>query len=201
MRITIGEHNCLHTTLYTKPNTKNQLLLLSSAHPPSVTRSSAYSLFLRLKGICSDEEAFTEEAEKLPSKLEARRKKTRGWWRQQGVGLVSSWKQGPWRKWRSKRPTGQGSTGWSATTTFACVQPCEESWKTALGQHAPGFPSMPKPAFRRVKTLREELVRSRLPGRELRTRAGFLYNSYLLNPSYGRVMRLSHSRWNFNRTE
>ena len=47
---------------------------------------------------------------------------------------------------------------------------------------------MPKPAFRRVKTLREELVRSRLPGRELRTRAGFLYNSYLLNPGYGRVM-------------
>ena len=81
MRITIGEHNCLHTTLYIKPNTKNQLLLLSSAHPPSVTRSSAYSLFLRLKGICSDEEAFTEEAEKLPSKLEARRKKTSGWWR------------------------------------------------------------------------------------------------------------------------
>ena len=33
------------------------------------------------------------------------------------------------------------------------------------------FPNMPKPAFRRGKTLREELVRSKLPGKDLRRAA------------------------------
>ena len=41
VRITLGEDGKLHTTLYVKPNTKNQLL----------TPTSAYSLFLRLRRI------------------------------------------------------------------------------------------------------------------------------------------------------
>ena len=72
VRITLGEDNKLHTTLYVKPNTKNQLLLPTSAHPPFVTKSSAYSLFLRLRRICSEEETYQEEADKLQARLEAR---------------------------------------------------------------------------------------------------------------------------------
>ena len=72
VRITLGEDGKLNTTLYVKPNTKNQLLLPSSSHPPFVTKSSAYSLFLRLRRICSEEETFLEEADRLQDKLEAR---------------------------------------------------------------------------------------------------------------------------------
>ena len=41
------------TDLHTKPNTKNYLLLPSSAYPPHVTRASVYSLALRIVRICS----------------------------------------------------------------------------------------------------------------------------------------------------
>ena len=51
VKVTLGEDRLLHTTLYVKPNTKNQLLLPSSAHPPFVTRSSVFSLFLRIRRI------------------------------------------------------------------------------------------------------------------------------------------------------
>ena len=47
----------------------------SSAHPPFVTKSSAYSLFLRLRRICSEEKTFDEEADKLEARLQDRQYK------------------------------------------------------------------------------------------------------------------------------
>ena len=47
--ISLDTEGFIQTTLHRKPNTVNQLLLPSSAHPPHVTRSTVYSLGLRVK--------------------------------------------------------------------------------------------------------------------------------------------------------
>ena len=62
----------LQTDLYTKPNAKNGLLLPSSAHKTSVTKSSVYSLALRIIRICSQEEDKDKRLEKLAAKLRMR---------------------------------------------------------------------------------------------------------------------------------
>ena len=67
--ISIDEQGYLRTDLYTKPNTLNQLLLPKSAHPPSVTRGSVYSLAIRLRCICCTEELFELRAGQLKEKL------------------------------------------------------------------------------------------------------------------------------------
>jgi hypothetical protein len=64
--ITIDEEGFLRTDLHTKPNTKNKLLLPSSAHPPSVTRSSVYSLALRIRRICSSGFAVSAAPRRRP---------------------------------------------------------------------------------------------------------------------------------------
>jgi hypothetical protein len=55
--------------LYVKPNTLNQLLLPSSAHPAFVTRSSVYSQALRYRRICATDELFELRVEDLRRKL------------------------------------------------------------------------------------------------------------------------------------
>ena len=72
LTITIDENGYLQTDLYTKPNAKNGLLLPSSAHKPSVTRSSVYSLALRIIRICSQEEDKDKRLEELAAKLRMR---------------------------------------------------------------------------------------------------------------------------------
>ena len=74
MIIWIDEEGFIQTDLYTKPNSKNALLLPSSAHKPSVTRSSVYSLALRVNRICSipvlAEQRYKELAEKLRERVQ-----------------------------------------------------------------------------------------------------------------------------------
>ena len=70
--VTIDENGYLQTDLYTKPNAKNSLLLPSSAHKPSVTRSTVYSLALRINQICSKEEEAEKRYEELAEKLRER---------------------------------------------------------------------------------------------------------------------------------
>ena len=67
--IQINEEGLFTTDLYVKPNTLNQYLSPKSAHPSSVTRSSVYSLALRLRRICSTEERFEARVEELGQKL------------------------------------------------------------------------------------------------------------------------------------
>ena len=67
--ISIDDQGFLRTDLYTKPNTLNQLLLPTSAHPPSVTRGSAYSLAIRLRRICCTDELFELRAKQLMDRL------------------------------------------------------------------------------------------------------------------------------------
>ena len=67
--ISIDDQGFLRTDLYIKPNTLNQLLLPKSAHPPSVTRGSVYSLAIRLRRICCTDDLFEMRAKQLSQKL------------------------------------------------------------------------------------------------------------------------------------
>ena len=72
MTITLNEIGYLETDLYTKPNSKNSLLLPSSAHRPSTTKSSVYSLALRINRICSTPEAADKRYRELAERLKER---------------------------------------------------------------------------------------------------------------------------------
>ena len=72
VQITINEDGYLITDLYEKPNTHNQLLKPTSAHPSSVTSGSVYSLAIRLRRICSTEELFEHRVGLLKDKLRER---------------------------------------------------------------------------------------------------------------------------------
>ena len=69
LTISIDKNGYLQTNLYTKPNAKNCLLLPSSTHKPSVTKSSVYSLAVRIVRICSQEEVRDKRLEELAAKL------------------------------------------------------------------------------------------------------------------------------------
>ena len=52
----------IETDLYTKPNDKHQYLLISSCHPTHTKRSIPYSLALRLRRICSDNDTYKQHS-------------------------------------------------------------------------------------------------------------------------------------------
>ena len=60
LTITFDDHGFLQTNLYRKLNANNSLLLPSSCHRPTFTRSLVYSLVLRIRRICSTEAAAEE---------------------------------------------------------------------------------------------------------------------------------------------
>ena len=48
----------IETVLYAKPTDKHQYLLISSCHPQHTKRSIPYSLALRLRRICSNDDNY-----------------------------------------------------------------------------------------------------------------------------------------------
>lgn len=61
----IFENNSIHTSLYVKPTDKNSILHASSFHPSSLKQGLPYSQFLRVRRICSDDNDFQTESEKM----------------------------------------------------------------------------------------------------------------------------------------
>ena len=55
----------IETDLYTKPTDKHQYLLISSCHPTHTKRSISYSLALRLRRICSDNDTYKQRCKEL----------------------------------------------------------------------------------------------------------------------------------------
>jgi hypothetical protein len=62
----------LQTDLYSKPTDKHTYLLPTSCHPRHCSRNIPYSLALRLRRICSDEDTFNEQAKNLTQQLKNR---------------------------------------------------------------------------------------------------------------------------------
>ena len=62
----------IQTDLYTKPTDKHQYLLISSCHPTHTKRSFPYSLALRLRRICSDNDTYKQRCKELMDYLVTR---------------------------------------------------------------------------------------------------------------------------------
>jgi len=65
------------TNMYRKPMATNSYLLKSSCHPNHVTNNIPYGLALRIKMICSEQESFEKEVQKLKSMLVKRNYKAK----------------------------------------------------------------------------------------------------------------------------
>ena len=63
--------------MYRKPMATNSYLLKSSCHPNHVTNNIPYGLALRIKMICSEQESFEKEVQKLKSMLVKRNYKAK----------------------------------------------------------------------------------------------------------------------------
>ena len=58
--------------LYTKPTDSHQYLLPTSCHPPHCSKNIPYSLALRIRRICSDDETFEKRVKDLSEQLKNR---------------------------------------------------------------------------------------------------------------------------------
>jgi hypothetical protein len=175
--ITIDEQGFLRTDLHTKPNTKNRLLLPSSAHPPSATRSSVYSLALRIRRICSSEEAaevrFGELAARLKERHYSEAVIQAGIARARAVPRAEALK-------KVERPQEPGRQHRLVITYDRRSSPAlgpilEENYQQMVAQDqrlGRTFPKVPRPVYRRGKSLQDILCRAKLPPRRpVRTRA------------------------------
>ena len=59
----------IETDLYSKPTDKHQHLLYSFCHPYHINKAIPYSLALRLRRICSTDEAFNNRCNELTNYL------------------------------------------------------------------------------------------------------------------------------------
>ena len=58
--------------LYTKPTDSHQYLLPTSCHPPHCSKNIPYSLALRTRRSCSDDETFENRSKDLSEQLKQR---------------------------------------------------------------------------------------------------------------------------------
>ena len=63
--VILNKDNTISTDLYVKPTDTHQYLLSTSAHPKHTKQSILYSLALRLRRICSNDDTFTRRMNQL----------------------------------------------------------------------------------------------------------------------------------------
>jgi hypothetical protein len=177
--ISIDGEGYLQTDLHTKPNAKNTLLLPSSCHKPSVTRSSVFSLALRITRICSTPEAAQKRYEELAERLREREYSeaviTAGIDRAKAVARVEALKKVD-KKEEEEGRQHRLVVEWDRRSSPALAGILETNYKEMVGRDqrlGKVFPKVPRPAFKRGKNVKEMLCRAKLPPvRRVNTRAG-----------------------------
>jgi ribosome modulation factor len=180
--IMIDQEGFFHTDLYTKPNTLNQLLSPKSAHPGFVTRSSVYSLALRLRRICCTDQLFEKRALELQEKL-----LERGYSREVVMAGIQRAREvvrsEALRRVEKRRVEGEEGgrqhrliTEFDRRSSPALRQVLQNNYEAACNRDSgfkAMFPKCPKPVFKRGTNLKQLLCRAKLPKkRGVNTRAG-----------------------------
>ena len=181
--ITIDSEGFLRTDLYVKPNTLNQLLRPDSAHPGFVTRSSVYSLALRYRRICWNDELFEQQVIKLQDKL-----LERGYSKEVVAAGIQRARSVPRLEALKKVEKMAGVPGEKEARQHRLIVEYDRRSSPALAQILKNnyeaacsrdrrlrelFPNCPKPVYRRGTTLKQLLCKARLPSRRgADTRAG-----------------------------
>ena len=186
IQISINSEGYLTTDLYEKPNTLNQLLKPSSAHPPSVTRGSVYSLAIRLRRICGTDATFERRAGELKEKLLSRGYSATtvdaGIHRARMVERSEALKKVENRKSLSPGVRQHRLiVEFDRRTSPALGRILENNYEAACARDARFrvlFPKPPKPTFRKGRNLKQLLIRAKLPKtRPLNTRASVRENA------------------------
>ena len=153
-----------HVDVYSKPTDTHQYLLPSSCHPKHCARNIPYSQALRIRRICSDEDTFEIRASELKQNLEHR-----GY----SSNLVSDGIDKAREQNRSDllqyRPVQKTSRIPFVVTYHPNLpnlrQTIDRNWSNI--ENCPRlhrlFPEKPIIAYRRPKSIRDILVRAKLP--------------------------------------
>ena len=176
--ITINSDGFLVTDLHTKPNTKNCLLLPSSAHPPHVTRASVYSLAIRIVRICSQEADRDKRLEELADRLRQRQ------YREQviiaGIARAKAVQRGDALKKVMKEQqevTRQHRliVEYDRRSSPPVRDILESNYMGMVARDkrmGKTFPSIPRPTFAKGKSIQNMLCRAKLPpAKQVSTRA------------------------------
>lgn len=185
VQITINEQGYLTTDLYEKPNTLNQLLKPTSAHPSSVTRGSVYSLAIRLRRICCTDELFELRVGQLKQKLLERGYSMTvveaGIRRAREVPRSEALKKAERRK--DQEEDGRQHrliVEFDRRSSPALGQILKNNYEAACNRDARFralFRKAPKPTFRKGTNVKQLLVKAKLPRvRPVNTRAGVREN-------------------------
>ena len=151
--------------LYTKPTDSHQYLLPTSCHPPHCSKNIPYSLALRIRRICSDDETFEKRSKDLCEQL-----KQRGYQKQvidQAIEKVRHMERQNLLSYKPK-PTAN-----KAVLPFVLTyHPDLPKARGIVDKHwsiidssdhlSTVFPQKPIMAYRRPKSLKDHLVRARL---------------------------------------
>ena len=181
--ISIGPDGFLYTDLYTKPNTVNQLLSPRSAHPSFVTRSSVYSLALKLRRICSKEEWFERAVGELAQKpavqgyssavVQAGIARARAVTRPEALKKVEKAEEEEDRQHRM-------IVEYDRRSCPALSAILKNNYEAAVAwdaRFARTFPKVPKPVYRKGTNVKQLLCRAKLPqARTVNTRASIREN-------------------------
>ena len=182
LKISIDDDGFLRTDLYEKPNSLNQLLKPTSAHPSSVTRGSIFSLAIRLRRICCSDNLFEMRADQLKKKL-----LERGYSRESVEAGINRARMIP-RVEALKKVERKGKEGELDGRQHRLIVEFDRRSSPALGKILKNnyegacqrdarfralFPKVPKPTFKKGKNIKQMLVKAKLPKvKPLNTRSG-----------------------------
>ena len=161
--ISINNDNTLSTDLYIKPTDTHQYLLSTSAHPKHTKQSIPYSLALRLRRICSEDETFKYRTRQLLEYLTKRGYKPK----QTNKQIQKAAKKTRQDCLKTTKPRTNHRTPFVVTYHQALPQ-----LSTILKQNLDilqnsntckeAFPDAPILSYRRPKNLRDLLVRAKI---------------------------------------
>ena len=161
--ISINNDNTLSTDLYIKPTDTHQYLLSTSAHPKHTKQSIPYSLALRLRRICSEDETFKYRTRQLLEYLTQRGYKPK----QTNKQIQKAAKKTRQDCLKTTKPRTNHRTPFVVT-----YHPALPQLSTILKQNLDilqnsntckeAFPDAPILSYRRPKNLRDLLVRAKI---------------------------------------
>ena len=161
--ISINKNNTLSADLYVKPTNTHQCLLSTSAHPKHTKQSIPYSLALRLRRICSEDETYKFRTKQLLQYLTKRGYKTKQTHKQ--IRKASKKTRQDCLKTTKQRKNHR-------TPFVVTYHPSLPQLSTILKQNInilqnskackEVFPDVPILSYRRPKNLRDIFVRARI---------------------------------------
>ena len=171
--ITLNNSNFISTTLFTKPGKKCTYLLEQSCHPSHIHKNIPYSLALRLRRICSEEDDFQTQLSLLKHKLEERGFRPRTI--NDAFARVSTVERATALKKQPKKEIKRIVLPLPYDPRLPAVSSIlYRFWKVMIQtpRLKKVFPDPPMVSWMRPKNLREFLIRAKLPPQENPRKSG-----------------------------